>query len=339
MLGVAPERDAVARAVAAWDAAELEDAIVAANGVAARIRTFGEWQASPQLRALDAVPLVDIVRIGDAPPEALPHGPRPLSGIRALDVTRVLAGPTGSRTLAEHGADVLKILGPHQTHPPDGGAIELDTGLGKLSAALDLRDTAGRARLIGLARESDVFVQSFRPGALAAKGFAPDELAHLRPGLIYVTLSAWGHEGPWRDRRGFDSVVQAVSGMADASAKDGEPRFMPVSAIDYVSGYLMAFGTMVALRRRAIEGGSWHVRVALARVGKWIVEQGLLAPEEWRGAPDDLAPEELAALLTETSAPAGTVRHLKPVLRLSETPGHWTRPPVPLGHHPAEWPK
>jgi crotonobetainyl-CoA:carnitine CoA-transferase CaiB-like acyl-CoA transferase len=153
-----------------------------------------------------------------------------------------------------------------------------------------------------------------------------------------VSLSAWGGTGPWRDRRGFDSIVQSVSGMALASGEGGKPQLLPVSAIDYVSGYLMAFGATVALARRAEVGGSWLVRVALVRVGKWIVDRGVLPDAEWRGVPDELPAEELAPLFGEMDAPDGRVRFLRPVLELSETPPYWSRPPAPLGHHPAEWP-
>ena len=153
-----------------------------------------------------------------------------------------------------------------------------------------------------------------------------------------MSLSAWGGTGPWRERRGFDSIVQSVSGMALASGEGGKPQLLPVSAIDYVSGYLMAFGAMVALARRAQEGGSWLVRVALARVGKWIVDRGVLADEAWRSVPDELPPEELSPLLAEMDAPDGRIRYLRPVVQLTETPAHWSRPPVPLGYHRPEWP-
>jgi hypothetical protein len=173
-----------------------------------------------------------------------------------------------------------------------------------------------------------VFSQSYRPGALAARGFSPEDLAKLRPGIVYVSLSAWGQTGPWKDRRGFDSIVQCVSGMAAAQGGADSPKLLPCSAIDYVSGYLMAFGTMVALARRAKEGGSWRVRVALARTGKWIVDRGTVDPAAAVGP---------QAATTETHSPAGLITHLKPVVQLSETPPFWARPPVPLGYHRAEW--
>ncbi|HEX9183115.1 MAG TPA: CoA transferase, partial [Burkholderiales bacterium] len=158
-----------------------------------------------------------------------------------------------------------------------------------------------------------------------------EEVARLRPGIVYVSLNAWGQAGPWKERRGFDSIVQTVSGMAYAQGDASAPKLMPCSAIDYVSGYLMAYGAMLALARRAREGGTWLVRVALARVGKWIVDRGPVDP----AAP--LA-EIAEGLATETESPAGRIGHLKPVVRMSETPPRWSRPPVPLGHNRPEWP-
>ncbi len=333
VLGCNAAREAAERASRGWDGAALEDAVHAAGGCAGLARSAAEWALHPHAASVAAQPLLELRRIGEAPPEPLGEAPRPLSGVRVLDLTRVLAGPTCARTLAEHGADALKVSAAHLA---DSGAMETDTGLGKLSARIDLRAAAGVDALRTLLAGADVFSQSYRPGALAARGFSAQDAARLRPGIVYVTLSAWGGAGPWRARRGFDSIVQTVSGMALAQGDGDKPKLMPVSAIDYVSGYLMAFGAMVALARRAREGGSWEVRVSLARTGRWIVERGL--EPGWRGAPAELPAPELAGLMAETSSPLGRIGHLGPVLRLSETAPRWTRPPVPLGTHPAEWP-
>ncbi|HEX5093020.1 MAG TPA: CoA transferase [Burkholderiales bacterium] len=326
VLGVGEDVEAAKAAAAAWEGAALEEAIHAAGGCAGFVRTAREWAAHPHSTAVAAQALLTIERIGDAPPEPLPAGNRPLAGIRALDLTRVLAGPTCARTLAEHGADVLKITAAHL---PDSGDIDLDTGLGKLSAQLDLRKAEDVETLRRLAKQADVFSQSYRPGALAARGFSPEALATLRPGIVCVSLSAWGTTGPWQERRGFDSIVQTVSGMADVQGAGGAPKLLPCSAIDYVSGYVMALGAMVALARRAKEGGSWRVRVGLARTGKWIVD---------RGTADPAGSVEPVAKTMETKSPAGVITHLAPVLQLSETPPFWARPPVPLGYHRPEWP-
>lgn len=325
-LGVGEDVEAAKRAAASWEGLALEDAIHAAGGCAGYVRTAAEWAAHPHSAAVAAQPLLAIERIGDAPAEPLPKAERPLSGIRVLDLTRVLAGPTCARTLAEHGADVLKITAAHL---PDSGDLDLDTGLGKLSAQLDLREARDVETLQRRVKQADVFSQSYRPGALDARGLSPQDLATRRPGIVCVSLSAWGTTGPWKGRRGFDSIVQCVSGMADVQGAGGAPKLLPCSAIDYVSGYLMAFGAMAALARRAKEGGSWLVRVGLARTGQWIVDRGRVDPA---GA------VEPAAKTMQTESPAGVITHLAPVLQLSETPPFWARPPVPLGYHRPEWP-
>jgi crotonobetainyl-CoA:carnitine CoA-transferase CaiB-like acyl-CoA transferase len=257
-----------------------------------------------------------------------------------LDLTRVLAGPTCARSLAEHGADVLKITGAHL---PNLGHQEFDTGHGKLSAHLDLREPKDVETLRGLVREADVFSQGYRPGTLGTRGFSPEALAQLRPGIVFVSLCAFSHVGPWASRRGFDTVVQTVSGI---TARQGElfpgaapgPQFYPVSAIDYLTGYLMAFGALVALARRAREGGSWLVRISLAQTGRWLVDRGQVPEAELKDVPKEFASAELDRWSTTSETPGGRLHHLAPVLRLSETPPRWARPSVPLGYHEPVWP-
>src|SRR6266576_1059933 len=340
VLGVAEDRDAVARAAATWNAADLEEAIIAAKGAGGMARTQAEWARHPQGATVAALPLMEIMRIGDSAPEPLPAGDRPLSGIRVLDLTRVLAGPTCARTLAEHGADVLKITAPHIAARDDQ---EYDTGHGKLSARLDLRQTQDLETLKGLVREGDVFSQGYRPGTLAGRGLAPQQLAALRPGIVYVSLCAFSHVGPWASRRGFDTVVQNVSGITTRQGQvfpgaEPGPQFYPVSAIDYLTGYLMAFGAMVALARRAREGGGWLVRISLAQTGGWLVGRGEVPEAELKDVAPEFTADELARWSIESQAPAGTLRHLKPTVQLSETPPHWARPSVPLGHNEPVWP-
>jgi len=340
VLGVPEDRAAVRAAVAQWDALELEEAIVAAKGTGGMVRTLAEWARHPQGAAVASLPLMEILKIGDSPPEKLPDGGRPLSGIRVLDLTRVLAGPTCGRTLAEHGADVLKITAAHL---PSLGYQEHDTGHGKLSAYLDLREEREREVLRELAREGDVFAQGYRPGTLADRGFSTERLAQWRPGIVCVSLSAFGHVGPWASRRGFDTVVQSVSGIASRQGEifpDGAPgpQFYPVSAIDYLTGYLMAFGAMVALARRAREGGSWLVRISLAQTGRWLVGRGEVPLARLKDVPKDFTAAELARWSVASDTPDGRLEHLAPVVRLSETPPHWSRPSVPLGHHQPAWP-
>ena len=340
VLGCAEDREEVKKAVAKWDALELEEAIIAAKGAGGMVRSMTEWAEHPQGKAIAALPLLEIVKIGEAPVEKLPPGNRPLSGVRVLDLTRVLAGPTCARTLAEHGADVLKITAPHL---PNIGYQEFDTGHGKLSAHLDLREPKDLATLKGLVRETDVFSQGYRPGTLGGRGLSPEELARLRPGLVYVSLCAFSHMGPWASRRGFDTVVQNVSGI---TTRQGEvfpgaepgPQFYPVSAIDYLTGYLMAFGAMVALARRAREGGSWLVRISLAQTGHWLVSRGQVPESELTNVAKEFTAEELARWSTASDTPAGRLAHLAPVVQLSETPPRWARPSVPLGYNDPVWP-
>ena len=340
VLGVEEDREAMARAVAKWDALELEEAIIAANGAGGMVRTMDEWAQHPQGVAVASLPLLEIVKIGDSPSEKLPDGDRPLSGIRVLDLTRVLAGPTCARTLAEHGADVLKVTGAHL---PSIGHQEYDTGHGKLSTHLDLREPDDLEIMRGLVREADVFSQGYRPGTLAKRGLSPEALAEIRPGIVYVSLSAFSHVGPWASRRGFDTVVQTVSGITN---RQGElfigdspgPQFYPVSAIDYLTGYLMAFGALVALARRTTEGGSWLVRVSLAQIGRWLVERGQTPETKLHDIPEQFTPEELKRWSMTSDTPMGKLGHLGPVVRLSEPPPHWSRTSVPLGYNEPVWP-
>ena len=340
VLGVPEDREAVRQAVAKWDALELEEAIIAAKGAGGMVRSMDEWATHPQAAAIASLPLMEIVKIAESAPEKLPAGDRPLAGVRVLDLTRVLAGPTCARTLAEHGADVLKITAAHL---PNLGYQEYDTGHGKLSAHLDLREPKDVETLRALVREGDVFSQGYRPGTLGARGFSPEALAKLRPGMVCVSLSAFGHVGPWASRRGFDTVVQTVSGITTRQAQvfpgaSPGPQFYPVSAIDYLTGYLMAFGAMVALARRAREGGSWLVRISLAQTGRWLVGRGEVPEAQLKGVPKEFTAAELERWSTTSDTPVGRLRHLGPVLRLSETPPRWARPSVPLGHNPPEWP-
>ena len=335
VLGVPAKRDAVTQAVAKWDGIELEEAIFAAGGACGFVRSEEEWRALPQMQTVARLPLLEIIKIGDAPPRPLPDGDRPLSGVRVLDLTRVLAGPTCARTLAEHGADVLRVT---REDLADTGMTDFDTGIGKLCTHIDLRNPAEAATMRGLIGTCDVFSQSYRPGALAHHGLSPEALATQRPGIVYVTLSAWGHEGPWRARRGYDTVVQSANGMAYRPNNE-RPAFLPVSAQDYVAGYLLAYGAMIALGRRVREGGSWLVRASLAGAGHWIRQHGLLEPSAYANLPAEFPADELQSLLMQHDSPIGRLTHLAPVVQMSETPARWARPAVPRGFNEPVWPE
>ena len=213
----------------------------------------------------------------------------------------------------------------------------IDTGRGKRSAQLDLRDAASAEQLRALLRDADIFVQGYRPGGLAALEFSPEQAAALRPGIVYVSLCAYGYEGPWANRRGFDSLVQTASGFnwaeAEAAGKD-KPHPLPAQALDHGAGYLMAAGAMTALARRMTEGGSWHVRVSLAQTGRWLRSLGRVA--NGFDVPDPRY-EDVGAYLETTPSGFGTLTAIRHAGQLSDTPPHWALPAVPLGTHPARW--
>jgi hypothetical protein len=304
------------------------------------VRHPEEWDRSEQGRILAARPVVEVTKIADCPPEPLPQdGNAPLAGVRALDLTRVLAGPTCARTLAQYGAEVLYLASPNLPSTP--GFLP-DTNHGKLSAFLDLKEEAGRKRLTELVKQADVFSQGYRAGALDRLGFSPLELARLRPGLITVAINAYGHEGPWRHRPGWEQLAQTVTGMAHVHGGHIErdepgPLLQPGAVTDYTTGFLAAFGALIALDRRARFGGSYLVRVSLSQTGVWVRKLGVAGPERLQGV-QALAPEEIDGWRIESDTGFGPLKHLRPAVRLSATPTRWRRPVVPLGTHPAEWP-
>jgi crotonobetainyl-CoA:carnitine CoA-transferase CaiB-like acyl-CoA transferase len=245
-----------------------------------------------------------------------------------LDLTRVLAGPTCARTLAEHGAEVLKINGPGLPHVP---FFVMDTGHGKRSAELDLRQPVDADRLRELVRGADVFSQGYRVGALTRLGFDASTLHELRPGLVYTSINCYGHEGPWRERGGWEQLAQTVTGIAAENGGE-RPALLPAAATDYTTGYLAALGTLAALVRRAREGGSYQVRVSLSQTGMWIQGMGRTA-ESGAGLDSRI----LAPLMTESDTPHGRLRHLAPIVEMSETAARWELPSVPLGTHEPSW--
>jgi crotonobetainyl-CoA:carnitine CoA-transferase CaiB-like acyl-CoA transferase len=345
VLGCVPEREQVQAALMQWKGADFETAAYAAGGVVALMRSYDEWSALPQGRALAELPLISIEKIGDAPPkpwtrkpwpQGLSNGDRPLSGLRVLDLSRVIAGPVAGRTLAAHGADVLLVSGPELPAIP---WLTIDTGRGKLTTFIELKSEAGQAQMRELLKDADIFSQGYRPRALAALGFSPEQAAEINPGIVYVTLSAYGHAGPWAERRGFDSLVQTTTGFNDAEGKaagiDG-PKELPAQMLDHATGYLMAFGAMMAKARQVREGGSWHVRVSLAQTGRWLWNLGRL--EGGLNTPDLTGEAVHAAFMDTVSSGFGTLTAVRHSAVLSRTPARWSRPAMPLGSHPPQWP-
>ena len=277
VLNCKPERDEVQAALMQWDGEAFETAAYAAGGVVAMMRSHEEWSATAarQGAGRTAADLDREDRRGRA--KAWPAGDRPLAGLRVLDLSRVIAGPVAGRTLAAHGADVMLISGPDLPAIP---WLTIDTGRGKLTSFVELKSEQGRATLRDLLAQADIFSQGYRPRALAALGFSPQEAARISPGIVYVSLSAYGHAGPWAERRGFNSLVQTATGFnhaeGQAAGVDG-PKELPAQMLDHATGYLMAFGAMMARARQSREGGSWHVRVSLAQTGRWLWNLGRVA--------------------------------------------------------------
>ena len=330
----ATERAAVAQALKGWHALAFEQTATDAGLVVAALRSFDAWDAHPQSQAIAAQPLVDIERIGDAPPLAWPTLPltsNPLSGLRVLDLTRILAGPFCGRTLAAYGADVMLVNAPHL---PNIDAIA-DTSRGKLSALADLRTPAGRDALRAVLREAHVFVQGYRPGALAARGFAPEAVAQTRRGIVMVSLSAYGETGPWAGKRGFDSLVQTATGFNHAEAQvagDTTPRALPMQILDIASGALMALGAQAAVLRQQREGGSWQVRVSLARTGLWLRALGRVA----NGF--DAPAADFSGVMETVASGWGVLSAVRPAAEFSHTPAGYRRPSMPPGSHALAWP-
>jgi crotonobetainyl-CoA:carnitine CoA-transferase CaiB-like acyl-CoA transferase len=335
VLNCRPERDDVQAALMQWDGEAFETAAYAGGCVVAMMRSHDEWSALPHAQALAALPPISIEKIGEAAPKPWPAGDRPLAGVRVLDLSRVIAGPVAGRTLAVHGADVLLICGPDLPAIP---WLAIDTGRGKLTSFVELKSEQGRGSLRDLLAQADIFSQGYRPRALASLGFSPQDAARISPGIVYVSLSAYGHAGPWAERRGFDSLVQTATGFnhaeGQAAGVDG-PKELPAQMLDHATGYLMAFGAMMARARQSREGGSWHVRVSLALTGRWLWNLGRVADGF---KTEDLKGETVEPFIEEIPSGFGPLRSVRHSAALSKTPAFWARPAMPLGSHPPQWP-
>jgi crotonobetainyl-CoA:carnitine CoA-transferase CaiB-like acyl-CoA transferase len=316
--------------VSKWSSLALEDALAYMQLCGAVVRSEEEWRTGVQGRV--TAPPITLKKIGEAPPLRLADSRTPLGGVRVLDLTRVLAGPACSRILASHGADVLTIRAERL---PTVELFDLDTGADKRLAFLDLAAPADAETLRRLVRGADVFVDSYRPGALSKLGFSPAALAHIAPGMTYVAVSAYGSEGPWAGRRGWEQLAQAATGLAveqgsfmaarRKSRRDTLPELIPAAVLDYATGYLGAAGAMAALLRRIREGGSWLVQVSLASTATWLQSLGKIdaasVPLGWEPR-DGLDP-----YLGSCETKAGRLEQLGPVVRMSKTPPLMGAPP------------
>jgi crotonobetainyl-CoA:carnitine CoA-transferase CaiB-like acyl-CoA transferase len=335
VLGVEPEREKVQAALNSWDGEEFETKAYAGGCVVSFMRPYDTWSKHPHAKALAELPVLTIEKIGEAPPKPWPAGDRPLAGVRVLDLSRVIAGPVAGRPRAAHGADVLLIAGAEL---PQIDWLTIDNGRGKLSSFVELKSEEGRATLRALLKDADIFSQGYRPQSLAALGFTPEEAAKINPGIVFVSMCAYGHAGPWSGRRGFDSLVQTTTGFnhaeGQATGVDG-PKELPSQMLDHATGYLMAFGAMMAKARQAREGGSWHVRLSLAQTGRWLWTLGRI---EGAMKKPDLPAETVQKYMQPMPSGFGELSAVRHAAILSKTPAKWARPAMPLGSHKPEWP-
>jgi crotonobetainyl-CoA:carnitine CoA-transferase CaiB-like acyl-CoA transferase len=320
-----PGGDNIRAAFKKVNALEFEDELAAAGGVGVVHRTRAEWLAHPEGKALAATPLIEIIKIADGPPVPWNASPaQPLSGLKVLSNTHVIAGTCSSRTLAEYGAEVLHIA---RDQAFEHEALVIDVNVGMRSTFVDLRNADQNKRLKGLVPQADVFVENYRLGTLDRLGFGAEELAAGHKGMIYLSCNANSMTGPWANRGGFDMEGLSTSGFTIEEGAGGVPRFPPTLVMnDYIAGYLGACGVIAALRRRAREGGSYHVRVSLTRAAMWYASLGRFPDQKFDlSGPENrlISPEILVA-----QTPYGEVRRLGPQVKLSRTPGRWRTPLV-----------
>ena len=335
LFGHPADEAALQRVLDDWQAPALEAEIMRRGLCSAMVRTPEEFDASEPGQALAERPVVEILKIGDAPPRTRPVAvDRPLDGHRVLDLTRVLAGPTCARTLASYGAQVLRI---GSKDLPFVAPFVADTGLGKRNTFIDLKSTGGSEALDGLLETADVFSQGYRGGAMDRLGFGPEAVAEKSPGIVYVSINCYGHEGQWRNVPGWEQLAQTVSGVAQRHGEhvnDGKPLLQPAAVTDYTTGFLAAFGALTALHRQRDEGGSYWVRVSLSRSALWLRSLGLSAD----AVADPIEADERRSMQKAcVTSSWGVMRHLAASVSLTSTDVGWRRPPSELGAAPAEW--
>ncbi len=331
LLCCANSTEGIAAAVAQWDSVALEEALAQAKLPGVIVRSPQEWLAHPQGRLLAQRPGVHVARIGDSPPEPFAPAARPLAGVRVLDASHVIAGPATGRLLAEHGAQVLHVTNPAERETQQ---IVMDLGFGKRAAYIDLERPGDAERLRALAATADIFIESYRPGAMTRRGFGPQALAKLRPGIVYVSISCYGDEGPWASRGGYEPIGQAASGLSLREGHPGAPRNAPtITMNDYLAAYLAGAGALGALARRARDGGSYHVSTSLTQASMWVLAMGELPA---RPTGDfDYTPAAGELLTAQTAF--GELTYVAPIAQFSATPARWDRLPQPAGASRPEW--
>ncbi len=333
ILGPHRSRAGMAHAVAGWTKHELEAAVVEAGGCAAEMLSKADWLAHPQGRAVSLEPVLhrQFRRDETAHTDWVPSRSRPLAGIRVLDLTRVLAGPVATRFLAAYGAEVLRVDPPDWDEP---GVIP-EVTLGKRCSRLDLKTPEGRNRFDLLLAGADVLVHGYRPGALGRLGYDEERRSAICPGLIDVSLDAYGWSGPWAGRRGFDSLVQMSSGIADAGRTCkgvDSPVPLPVQALDHGAGYLLAAAAVRGLVNRRLTNGGMTARLSLARTAAmlWEVQGG--------GEQTPLAPlSDFDFSPSVEVTPWGSARRLIPPVVVARAPMSWPYGASALGSVQPAW--
>jgi hypothetical protein len=326
------DKGAVAAAVSCWQKDALEAAVVQAGGCAAAMRDLASWSAHPHGQAVASEPLAWI-DAGD--PAARPSwklaGARPLAGIRVLDLTRVLAGPVATRFLAGFGADVLRIDPPGWDEP---GVIPSVT-LGKRCARLDLRQPDQRGVFEKLLASADVLVHGYRPDALARLGLDAAARRRLCPGLVDVSLDAYGWSGPWQGRRGFDSLVQMSSGIAAEGMRQygtDRPKPLPVQALDHATGYIMAAAVVRGLTRRLTTERGSATRTSLARTAALLTSAPIAERNEAFASEDAT---DFNSAIEQTSW--GPAKRMRPPVVVEGAAMCWDLPASALGSSPPIW--
>lgn len=321
------DETAIGVAVGGWDSGQLEDAIAARSGCSAIIRTEDEWRRHPQGELVDSWPtVVQRTRRASASTNWTPSPTRPLQGLRVLDLTRVLAGPTCGRTLAAFGADVLHVRGPNVPVVP---AFVVDTGHGKRQAHADFTDAGQLAALRSVALAADVVVQGYRPGVVARYGLDEDSLRSDGFRGVFASVSAFGHEGPWSGRAGWEQLAQSASGLCLDPLGDERPVMLPCAATDYTTGFVMAAGIMEALDAALADGWSRRVDGSLCQTAAWILRVGRSG--------EVATPSGFASELQRSETGFGVVEHLGPCVDVDGLDVGWVHPTTPLGAGRLSW--
>ena len=289
------------------------------------IVVYGRAQ-HPEGKHLAQMPVLDIEKVGVAAPVPYKADPtQPLSGIKALSLTHVIAGSCAARTLAEYGAEVLHVA---RDQSFEHELVWNDVNVGMRSAFMNLSNPEQNKQLASLVPEANVFIEGFRGRSIEKQGFGVEEVVKKRPGIIYLSLRCYSWDGPWMERGGFDMEGLTTTGYTMSEGGGDRPQF-PVTRVlnDYIAGYLGAAGITAALRRQAKEGGSYHVRVSLSRAAMWYASLGSF---QSANDFDPLHPEH-RMIMPETikgMTPYGEVHRLGPQVKLSKTPGRWRDPLV-----------